>query len=379
MLAGLALLLPLLACAPQAPPVAQPRFAPPFGGGYAGIAPREPPRERVGLLLPLSGGNRALGAAMLNAAQLALFDQADPRVELVPRDTGGTAGGAAEATRAALADGARAFAGPLTRDETAAAANVTRAGAAPLLAFTSDGTLAAPGVWVLGLTPGEQAERVIGAAAAGGAQRFGLLAPNDLFGRRLEEALRARLAIAGLPPPVVVLYVPRADISGLARQLAEAAGPEGLDAVLLGDRGAPVRSAAAALAEALPRPARLLGTTLWLGDAGLGQEPALVGAWFPAPDPASRQRFEARYQTAFGAPAPPLAGVAYDAAALALRALRDGGGVPPIGAPMQGADGPIVLLADGQARRGLAIMAVDASGEPVLIEPAPLPPGVPAF
>ncbi|MBY0332653.1 MAG: ABC transporter substrate-binding protein, partial [Acetobacteraceae bacterium] len=108
MLAGLALLLPLLACAPQAPPVAQPRFAPPFGGGYAGIAPREPPRERVGLLLPLSGGNRALGAAMLNAAQLALFDQADPRVELVPRDTGGTAGGAAEATRAALADGARA-------------------------------------------------------------------------------------------------------------------------------------------------------------------------------------------------------------------------------------------------------------------------------
>ena len=55
------------------------------------------PRSRVGLLLPLSGGNRALGEAMLNAAQLALFDQADPAIEFLPRDTGSTPAGAAEA------------------------------------------------------------------------------------------------------------------------------------------------------------------------------------------------------------------------------------------------------------------------------------------
>jgi ABC-type branched-subunit amino acid transport system substrate-binding protein len=377
LLAGLALLLPLVACAPQAPRVAlAPRYAAPFGPGYASVLPAEPPRERVGLLLPLSGGNRALGAAMLNAAQLALFDQADPRVELLPRDTGGTAGGAAEATRAALAEGARAFAGPLTRDETAAAASVARSTSAPVMAFTSDSTMAAPGVWVLGLTPDEQAERVAAAAAAAGAQRFGLLAPNDLFGRRLGEALRARLGAAGLPPPVVVLHPPRADAAGAARQLAEAAGPEGLDAVLLGDRGVQARAAAAALAEALPRPARLLGTAIWLQDTALlGQEPALAGAWFPAPDPAARQRFEARYQTAFGERPPPLAGLAYDAAALSVRTLRDGGGVPPVGTALLGADGPIRLLPDGQARRGLAILALDPSGEPVLVEPAPLPPG----
>jgi ABC-type branched-subunit amino acid transport system substrate-binding protein len=375
LLLGLALLVPLAACAPQPRYVAPPRYAPPFGTGYATVLPAEPPRDRVGLLLPLSGGNRALGAAMLNAAQLALFDQGDARVELLPRDTGGTATGAMEATRSALAEGARAFAGPLTRDETAAVAGVARAGGAPVMAFTSDSSMASPGVWVIGLTPTEQADRVIGAALAAGALRFGLLAPNDLFGRRLEEAMRARLAAAGLPPPTVVLHVRRPDLSGPARQLAESSGPDGLDAVLLGDRGPAVRSAATTLAEALPRPARLLGTALWLQEGALGQEPALAGAWFPAPDPAARQRFEARYQAAFGDRPPPLAGLAYDAAALSLRTLRDGAGVPPIGAAMLGADGPIRLLSDGQARRGLAILALDPSGEPLLVEPAPIPPG----
>lgn len=369
----LLLLVALAACAPQVPP---PRTALPSAPGYATLAPRpaETPRARVGLLLPLSGSNRPLGEAMLNAAQLALFDQGDARVELLPRDTGGSPTGAMEATRAALAEGARAFAGPLTLNETAAAASLARAAGAPVMAFTSDSAQAGPGVWVLGLTPAEQAERVTGAALAAGARRFGLVAPADAFGRRLEEAMRGALATAGLPPPVTLLHAVRGDPAQAARQLAETAGPEGLDAVLVGEQGAAARSAAAALAEALPRPARLLGTALWLGDAGLGQEPALVGAWFPAPDPAARQRFEARYATAFGDRPPRLAGLAYDAAALSLRAVRDGGGTPPVGQALLGADGPIRLMADGQARRGLAILAVDPSGEPAVVEPAPLPP-----
>ncbi len=111
--------------------------------------PAEPVRNKVGLLLPLSGSNRPLGQAMLNAAQLALFDQGDPSVEFLPRDTGSTASGAAEATRAALAQGARAFAGPLTLGETAAAAGVARASGAPVLAFTSDASQAGSGVWVV--------------------------------------------------------------------------------------------------------------------------------------------------------------------------------------------------------------------------------------
>ncbi|MBY0339350.1 MAG: ABC transporter substrate-binding protein, partial [Acetobacteraceae bacterium] len=99
-----------MACAPQAPPPGfgqVPAFGgppPPGGPGFALAPPASPQvaRTRVGLLLPLSGGNAPLGQAMLDAAQLALFEQQDPRVEFLPRDTRGTPAGAASAARDAL-------------------------------------------------------------------------------------------------------------------------------------------------------------------------------------------------------------------------------------------------------------------------------------
>ena len=333
----------------------------------------EVPRTRVGLLLPLTGANRPLGQAMLNAAQLALFDQADPAIEFIPRDTGSTPGGAAEAARSVIGEGARALAGPLTLTETAAAAAPARAAGAPMMAFTSDAAPGGNGVWVLGTTPGEQAERVANAAAGAGAHRFGLLAPDDEFGRRLAVALRARLPALGLAPPLVLLHPRIADTAAAARELATQAGPEGLDAVMLGLSGDRARSAAAALVAALPNRPQLLGHSLWAQDPVVAQEPALAGAWFPGPDPATRAAFDQRYQAAFGTPPPRLAGVAYDGAALASRAARNGYGGAPVGEAMLGADGPIMLTPDGLARHGLALFAVDPSGEPRLVEPAPIP------
>ncbi|WP_205083122.1 penicillin-binding protein activator [Paracraurococcus ruber] len=359
----------MAACAPQARQpavIALPQSAP-------AAIPAEPPRSRVGLLLPLSGSNRPLGQAMLNAAQLALFDQGDAGVEFLPRDTASTAAGAGEAARTALAEGARAFAGPLTLGETATAAQAARASGAPVLAFTSDAGQGGNGVWVMGVTPAEQAERMAAAAAASGARRLALLAPDEEFGRRLAAGLRARAQALALPPPVILLHPRIADVAQAGRDLAETAGAEGVDAVLLGHGGDRARQAAAALAAALPRPARLLGTTLWAGDATLAQEPALAGALFPGPDPEARAAFDSRYQAAFGERPPRLAGVAYDAAALAARAVREPGGNPPLGQPMLGADGPIRLEPNGLAQRGLAIFALTPAGEPRLVEPAPVP------
>ena len=361
-LAALPLLLPSAACVSQSPAR--------LGAIPVPMLPSAQ-RERVALLLPLSGPNRQLGQAMLNAAQMALFDQGDPGIELLPRDTGGTAAGAAEAARAAMAQGARALAGPLTLTETAGAAPAVRSGRVSMLAFTNDASQAGGGVWVLGLTPSEQAERITAAAAAAGARRFGLLAPADELGRRLATGMQARLSALALPAPVVMLRPPRGDAAGAARELAAQAGPEGLDAVLLGETGAPAQAAAAALATALPTPPRLLGTSLWTGDTALAGEPALADAWFPAPDPSARAGFESRYMTVFGERPPRLAAVAYDAAALAGRTARIGS--PPVGEAMMGADGPIRLLPGGMAQRGLAIFALDASGQPRLVQPAPVP------
>nr|WP_255575045.1 penicillin-binding protein activator [Caldovatus aquaticus] len=369
----LASLLALAACAPQAPPR-------PFGGfpPFGAPGPAEVPRSRVALLLPLSGGNAQLGRAMLNAAQLALFEQADRSVEFVPYDTGGSPAGAAGAARAAVAGGARVLVGPLTASETSAAAGTARAAGVPMLALTNDAAQAGPGVWTLGITPQQQVRRVMEAAAGGGARRIGVLAPENEFGRRLAQSARAAAAELALPPPVAVMHAPRGDLAVAARQLHDAAGGA-LDAVLVGDSGERARQAAAAIAGAgFAAPPRLLGHALWLGDETLARDPALAGAMFAAPDPAARAGFVARYQAAFDEAPSRLASVAYDAAGIAARAVAGGrgGGAPMLGSGelFLGADGPIRLLPGGQTARGLAVFTFDGSGAPRLVEPA-APPG----
>ncbi|MGH6996137.1 MAG: ABC transporter substrate-binding protein, partial [Stellaceae bacterium] len=107
---------------PPAPP------APPTAVAPTPPAPSGPPR--IALLLPLSGPSAAFGTALLDAAQMALFDQPDSGIALLPRDTGGTADGAAAAARDAIQQGARIIIGPLLAAEveaakpSAAAANV---------------------------------------------------------------------------------------------------------------------------------------------------------------------------------------------------------------------------------------------------------------
>lgn len=367
-LAGFCLV--LIGCAPQ-PPARD--FRRPQAGIQPWTAPTGPgaagPSLPVGLLLPLTGGNAPLGQAMLNAAQLALFDQGDRRIELLPRDTRGTPSGAAQAAQAALAGGALALAGPLTLAETAQAVGAAR-GRAPVFAFTSDETQAGTGVWVLGITPSQQVRRIVAAASEAGARRFALMGPDDAFGQRLAVALRGAAQQLGAPPPLILLSSNRSDMAATAQQLA--ANPP--EAVLIGYGGPGARAAANAIAAAFPGGApRLLGTSLWATDAGLGQEPALVGAWFPGPDPVGRARFDQQYDAAFNERAPRLAGAAYDAVALAARSAREG--TPPVGAAFMGADGPVRLLEAGGLSRGLAVFEVRSSGEAALLQPAPLPGG----
>ncbi|MBT5111158.1 MAG: hypothetical protein HOM25_20930, partial [Rhodospirillaceae bacterium] len=75
---------------------------------------------RVAILLPLSGANATLGRAMLNAAQLSLFELADKNFVLMTYDTRGDAGGAAGAAEIAARDGAGLILGPLLAESVAA-------------------------------------------------------------------------------------------------------------------------------------------------------------------------------------------------------------------------------------------------------------------
>lgn len=404
------------ACAPQPPPGRPVATAPPVRVDPSALpSPARPAlgpdgKLRAALLLPLSGPQAQVGEAMLNAATLALFQHGGGKVELLPKDTGGDPARAAAAAREALAEGAGAILGPLFASETAAVASVASPSGVPVLAFTTDATQARPGVWVLGQLPEPAVRRVVAAARAAGAERFALLAPDTPFGRLVAEAYARAVADSGgvlvrrelyagdNPAPAVRrlsdydtrrgpidAQVRAARAEGTAEGRRRAAQmqrearipPPPFDALLLADSGDRLRAVAALLPfyDIDSPPVRILGTPLLAGMADAGTEPALVGAWFAAPDETRREAFAARYREAYGNDPPLVAGVAFDAAAIvgALANasppdLSSGALTQPAG--FAGVLGLVRLMPDGTNRRALALMEVTRDGFRVL-EPAP--------
>ncbi|MBI5163917.1 MAG: penicillin-binding protein activator [Magnetospirillum sp.] len=366
---------------------------------------------RAALLVPLSGSYAGWGTALSNAAQLALFDVADERFNLIPLDTKGTPEGAVAATRQALAQGADVVIGPLFSAEVKAAAPVAREQMVPMLAFTTDRAALGNGVYTLGFLPEPQVRRVVAQAMSEGRTRFAALAPNTDSGRAFVDALKAAVLAAGARLVKLDYYDPhatdltpqikrfvdyehrkgalererrilmgRSDAAALAKlEGAPGLGDAPFDALLLADDGQKVRSIASLVTYfgIDPGPVRILGTMQW-DDPKLNDEPALAGAWYPAPPMAQHAEFEARYTKAFGAmPARVgnIASLAYDATALAAALARQGQGeyataALTSGLGFAGVDGIFRLRADGTTERGLSVKEL-ARGGAKEVSPAP--------
>ena len=240
--AGAAALLLLGACAPQGGEGAPPGTAPQDESAAAPSKPAPPPQaspeqvledalaavkelqlsppeaeglppHRVGLLLPLSGSRSDLGQAMLRAAEMALFDVADENFALVVRDTKGTPEGARRAAEQAIAAGANLLLGPVFSSSVDAVAPVAEGGRVPVVAFSNDRKVARPGVWVTGLLPGEQVDRIVGYAAQQGNQSLAVLAPDNGYGELIVQAARQAADTTASSWPTAGCSIPTRAIS----------------------------------------------------------------------------------------------------------------------------------------------------------------------
>jgi branched-chain amino acid transport system substrate-binding protein len=361
------------------PPVASP---PPVAAIPAPPVPTGPPpsadgKTRIALLLPLSGQNKDIGNAMLEAAQLALFDLKKPDVILLPQDTGETPEGAVAAAQKALSEGAQIILGPLFSASTTAVAPIARAANVQIISFSNDTAVAGPGVYVMGFTVQPQVERVVSYAASQNLTSMAVLAPSSPYGQSvvatMEETARARGATV---QPVGFFDPQGQDINASVASFAASA--KGVQAVMVPVGGARLSQVVPLMAyrDLDPRQTKYLGTGLW-DTANIWREGALLGAWYAAPPPETRADFEKRFNETYGRAPPRLASLAYDATALAgligtkapngslltAQTLSDPNG-------FAGVDGIFRWGADGLPQRGLAVLEIQRNGIRT-ISPAP--------
>lgn len=379
-------LLLLAACAPQqVVPVAEPEpqaqapveepQVPATEPEALPSEPLEPGPVKVGLLLPLSGANAALGQALLQAAEMALFEKSPRDFELVVRDTEGL-GGAGAASQQLVGEHVELILGPLFGAQVPTAAGPARGAAIPMISFSTDRSVAGPDVYVMGVLPQLQVDRVVDYAVARDHHVFAGLLPDSAFGRTIASALQSAVLENGATLGQVEFYNPSSpDLHLSIERLAGAKGS--FDALLIPEAGERLKLFAQLMQYYAFDQAttRILGSALW-NDPSLAQQPALVGAWFATPPNAAWDGFVRRYQTNYGTPPPRIASIAYDATALAI-ALAGAADGPNFGIDVMtqpegfsGIDGIFRFLPDGGVERGLAIMELQ-NGRIETIDPAP--------
>lgn len=361
-------------------------------------APLAPPAAagpvKVALLVPQSGPNADLGKSMLEAAQLALFETGSDRLTLVPRDTGGTPEGAANAARAVIGEGAKLILGPLLANEVEAVKGPAHDANVPVIAFSTATQLAGGNVFLMGFLPKQEVQREVGFARERSLGHFAALAPNTPYGHLMGEALRDAATSSGGTVADIEYFDPRSSPAALVQRLTgkgpatAALGPPAatgvpggaagaFDALLLPEGGDVLKQLARQVRQSGLDPAqvRLLGSGLWDDPATAG-EPALVGGWFAASPPEARGQFDAKFRGTYGHASPRLASLSFDAAALAAVLAKNGGPDPfateailnPRG--FAGVDGLFRFTADGLVQRGLAVLEVGPQGNTV-VSPAP--------
>lgn len=334
--------------------------------------PSDTQRNRVALLVPLTGSNAGVGESIANAANMAVLDTGGKTIRVTIYDT---ATGAAAAAQKATAEGNKLILGPLLADDVRAVAPVARAAKVPVITFSNDAGVAGNGVYVMGFAPSQSIERVVAYARSKGAAKFAGLVPSGLYGQRASTAFLRSVESAG--GQVVSLQTFDRTAGSINAAITRLSNASPYDALLIADSARVAVQAAPLVRAKGGAGARLLGTELWNAEGSLAANPALRGAWFASVSDGVYTQLTAKYRARFGKGPYRLASLGYDAVLLVSRIgsdwrfgnsfpvtrLDDAGG-------FTGIDGAFRFERDGVAQRALEVQQAGPNGF-VVVDGAP--------
>ena len=345
----------------------------------AAAAGRDRHRRGQGrLILPLSAGGNAgtVALSMKNAAEMALAEFNSPNIQLLVKDDGGTSGGAQQAAQQALAEGAEIIIGPLFAHSVGVVGAAARQRGVPVIAFSTDASVAARGVYLLSFLPESDVDRIVDYAIANGKRSFAAHAVGGRLRQRGRGRIQAGGGAQGRPHRRARTLRARSGPdagAGQARRAGVARRGRGVHSRragggAVGGAGADRRPASTPSACSFSAPdcgtIRASSTT-----------PRLQGGWYAAPDSTGFRNFSARYRQRYNQDPVRTATLAYDAVALVAALVKTQGPqrfseqVLTSSSGFAGIDGLFRFRPDGTNERGLAVMRVSPTGGQIVSPP----------
>jgi branched-chain amino acid transport system substrate-binding protein len=346
--------------------------APPAGGPLVGETLGTGP-VRVGMIVPLTqnGGPSPIGVSMRNAAKLAIDDSGSSYITLMVQDDHSSAEGATQAAQSELGAGAQLVLGPVFANDVRSASAATKSAGRPMIAFSTDVSVAAPGVYLLSFLIQGYVDRILQYAVSSGKRSFAIMAPQNDYGNVGAQRFQDMAGNLNVQVVVTARYS-AGQMATAAQQVAAVQGQ--IDALFIPEQADVMPTVATALGSANVK-TKFLGTGVW-NDPRVLKLPQMQGSWFSAPDNSGFDAFAQRYKAKFNSEPARLATLAYDAVTLAAALGRNGGPDPFNQAALtnisgfNGADGVFRFRADGTNERGLAVMEI-GEGAAKVISPAP--------
>ena len=346
----------------------------PLGGGAAAVGETVGTGPvRVGAILPLTqnGDPSVIGQSLRNAAQLAVEESGASDITLMIVDDHSTPEGAAQAAQQVVGAGAEIIVGPLFAADVVQAARAAKSADRPVIAFSTDTTVASRGVYLLSFLIESYVDRIVDYAATHGKKSFAVLAPESDYGNVAVAEFQTAAGRLNARVVTVARYPPGQPATGM-QEIAGVA--KDIDALFIPEQAEGMPAVSAALASSGLKP-QILGTGVW-NDPRVLKLPALQGAWFAAPDSAGFAAFSQRYRAKFNSSPTRLATLSYDAVSLVAALSRTQGprrfsdAVLTNASGFNGADGVFRFHAEGRNDRGLAVLEIN-NGEATVVSPAP--------
>ena len=329
---------------------------------------------RVALVLPLTqaSGPSIIGSSMRNAAEMAIAEANSTELTLLLKDDHSTAEGARDAAKSAIGEGAELFIGPLFANNVREVGAQAKAAGRPVIGFSTDSSVAQPGVYLLSFLIESQVDRIVDFAASKGKKSFAAMVPEGEYGNVALAEFQQITARKNIRVMSIERYAPGAATTAAAK--INALGNQ-IDAVFVPEQAENMPAVAPSLTAFSARKLQILGTGVW-NDARVLSLPSVQGAWFAATENAGFNAFSARYRSKYGSEPARIATLAYDAVSLAAALARTQGAqrfadrTLTNASGFNGADGVFRFRADGVNERGIAIYQV-SSGTATPLNPAP--------
>ena len=280
-------------------------------------------KHKFALVVPLTGKGADIGKALRDAARLALAEKNVAEYAIIPIDV--NEAGAASAAEKAVGYGVEAILGPVFSDDVGKVAKVARKAKLKVFSFSNNKAVAGGGVYVFGLIPSQQVERMLIYSGNRGLKNYSAIVPNNIYGHQSSEMVRKFAGWIGGKLIEIGLYSAKTPTSTAAGVVSEGYKGKGMkpkqstDGVIIVEGGEKLKSVVNALSNAGVGCGRVrcLGVSSW-DDKKVIASPALSGAWYAASPYEDVEDFLIRFQQKYHYMPDEISSLGYDIANFAI-------------------------------------------------------------